>query len=310
MGGFQSKLWPGPTCTPPAFITSEAASTAETLHTIMSTRATYSSGFPWGFLRCNENPLPSFTPLGVGASGLVVVHICGAVAAGVRVRAVSQIALGEENAATSASAIATVARQTNTGARWRALGFGRVCDARAAGEAVVQLLLALGSLSVMEQLAARMRSRAVASLARVVRVPNFLSKDDIALVRRLERAHHERLGPPPPARRGWHSTYLSAGGLLRAAAPELHRRLGELRYQVDLSPFLTAGAPGPQPPSEPQPPSGARKGAPGAVASVALVHRGRVLLTRETRGGKTRLNLPGGKVEAGETLGATVAREG
>ena len=162
----------------------------------------------------------------------------------------------------------------------------------------------LVTLSVMEQLSARMRSRAVASLARVVRVPNFLSKDDIALVRRLERAHHERLGPPAPARRGWHSTYLSAGGLLRAAAPELHRRLAELRYQVDLSPFLTAGAPGPQPPS------GARKGVPGAVASVALVHRGRVLLTRETRGGKTRLNLPGGKVEAGETLGAAVAREG
>ena len=106
------------------------------------------------------------------------------------------------------------------------------------------------------ELSARLRSRAVASLARVVRVPNFLSKDDIALVRRLERAHHERLGPPPPARRGWHSTYLSAGGLLRAAAPELHRRLGELRYQVDLSPFLSAGAPEPQPSTEPLPSSG------------------------------------------------------
>ena len=47
----------------------------------------------------------------------------------------------------------------------------------------------------------------------------------------------------------------------------------------------------------------------GAVASVALVHKGRVLLTRETRNGKSLLNLPGGKAEAGETLGQTAARE-
>jgi 8-oxo-dGTP pyrophosphatase MutT (NUDIX family) len=47
----------------------------------------------------------------------------------------------------------------------------------------------------------------------------------------------------------------------------------------------------------------------GGTASVALVHKGRVLLTRETRKGKTLFNLPGGKGEAGETLGATAARE-
>ena len=47
----------------------------------------------------------------------------------------------------------------------------------------------------------------------------------------------------------------------------------------------------------------------GGTASVALVHKGRVLLTRETRGGKTLLNLPGGKGEAGESLGGTAARE-
>ena len=47
----------------------------------------------------------------------------------------------------------------------------------------------------------------------------------------------------------------------------------------------------------------------GGTASVALVHKGRVLLTRETRKGETKLNLPGGKAEAGETLGATAARE-
>ena len=34
-----------------------------------------------------------------------------------------------------------------------------------------------------------------------------------------------------------------------------------------------------------------------------------MLLTRETRSGKTMLNLPGGKAEAGETLGQTAARE-
>ena len=47
----------------------------------------------------------------------------------------------------------------------------------------------------------------------------------------------------------------------------------------------------------------------GVVASVALVHKGHVLLTREKRNSKTLLNLPGGKGEAGETLGATAARE-
>ena len=45
------------------------------------------------------------------------------------------------------------------------------------------------------------------------------------------------------------------------------------------------------------------------TASVALIHKGRVLLTRETRNGKSLLNLPGGKGEAGETLGQTAARE-
>ena len=57
--------------------------------------------------------LPSFAPLGAGASGFSVAHICGAVAAGVRVRAGSHVALGEENAHTataSANAISTVAR--------------------------------------------------------------------------------------------------------------------------------------------------------------------------------------------------------
>ena len=54
---------------------------------------------------------------------------------------------------------------------------------------------------------------------------------------------------------------------------------------------------------------GSTTAAAGAVASVALMHKGRVLLTRETRNGKSLLNLPGGKAEAGETLGQTAARE-
>ena len=48
------------------------------------------------------------------------------------------------------------------------------------------------------------------------------------------------------------------------------------------------------------------------TASVALVCRAEddcVLLTRETRSGVTKLNLPGGKGEAGETLGQAAARE-
>jgi len=47
----------------------------------------------------------------------------------------------------------------------------------------------------------------------------------------------------------------------------------------------------------------------GDIASIALLHKGRVLLTCETRGGKTLLNLPGGKGKPGESLGVTAARE-
>eukprot|EP00964_Phaeocystis_antarctica_P122732 scaffold86390_cov53-Phaeocystis_antarctica.AAC.2 len=59
----------------------------------------------------------------VGASGFSGAHICGTVAAGMRVRAVSDTALGEENAhtaAASANAIATATRgQTKERARGR-----------------------------------------------------------------------------------------------------------------------------------------------------------------------------------------------
>ena len=86
-------------------------------------------------------------------------------------------------------------------------------------------------------LADALLQRQVASLARVVRIPRFFSPADIEQVGRVERAHHERLGRPREARPGWHTTYLSAGGLFRATVPELHRRLSELRHRVDVSRF-------------------------------------------------------------------------
>ena len=92
-------------------------------------------------------------------------------------------------------------------------------------------------------LAEQLLQRSVASLAKVVHVPKFFSPADIALVHRLRDLHHKRLGVPPPARTGWDTTYLSAGGLFSAAAPELHRRLGDLRHEVDLSPFEWADGP-------------------------------------------------------------------
>ena len=67
-----------------------------------------------------------------------------------------------------------------------------------------------------------------------------------------------------------------------------------------------------QPPAKkPRPPNSTGGGAGGTVASVALLRAedDHVLLTRATRGGKTLLNLPGGKGEAGETLGQAAARE-
>ena len=44
-------------------------------------------------------------------------------------------------------------------------------------------------------------------------------------------------------------------------------------------------------------------------ASVIPVFNGRVLVTKEVRGGTQRYGLFGGKAEAGETLAATAARE-
>ena len=79
------------------------------------------------------------------------------------------------------------------------------------------------------------------------------------------------------------------------------------RQQANGKQRASAGVAGGPPAKKPR--HGSTTPAAGAVASVALVHKGRVLLTRETRNGKSMLNLPGGKGEAGETLGQTAARE-
>ena len=109
-----------------------AASAAEKLHTITSTRATCSLGCVWSLLRCKEKALPSFALLGVGASGFAVVHICGAVAAGMPVRAVRHVALGAENADTAtASANAIAHRRAGRARHERARGRSVICGRRA-----------------------------------------------------------------------------------------------------------------------------------------------------------------------------------
>eukprot|EP00964_Phaeocystis_antarctica_P159900 scaffold131130_cov60-Phaeocystis_antarctica.AAC.1 len=84
---------------------------------------------------CKEKALPSFALLGVGASGFSVVHICGAVAAGVRVRAVSHNALGEENAQTAAASANAIAHRRAARAR-SALAGARLFGTRSAGAQV------------------------------------------------------------------------------------------------------------------------------------------------------------------------------
>ena len=86
-------------------------------------------------------------------------------------------------------------------------------------------------------LAQLLLSRPVASRARVVRVPGFFSEADIAAVLAVRDRHHQLYGAPQLARRGWATTYLSAGGLFRAHAPELVARLSALPRRVDLTPF-------------------------------------------------------------------------
>ena len=81
-------------------------------------------------------------------------------------------------------------------------------------------------------LAQLLLSRPVASRARVVRVPGFFSEADIAAVLAVRDRHHQLYGAPQLARRGWATTYLSAGGLFRAHAPELVARLSALPRRV------------------------------------------------------------------------------
>mmetsp|Transcript_38686 Transcript_38686/g.93150 ORF Transcript_38686/g.93150 Transcript_38686/m.93150 type:complete len:344 (-) Transcript_38686:24-1055(-) len=87
-----------------------------------------------------------------------------------------------------------------------------------------------------KSLAHLLLQRKTASQSSIVRLPNFFSAAEIAQVFDARDEHHRRLlGPPPMARQGWRTTYLSAGGLFRAKYPELHARLRSLRHEVDLS---------------------------------------------------------------------------
>ena len=96
---------------------------------------------------------------------------------------------------------------------------------------------------------------------------------------------------------------------------EIDRRRKERKERAEQATKVTGGRgkarrdnAGPLPPAKQQ--KAATAAFKGHVASVAIVRSdGHVLLTRETRGGKTLLNLPGGKGEAGETHGKTAARE-
>ena len=88
-------------------------------------------------------------------------------------------------------------------------------------------------------LAQLLLSRPIASRARVVRIPKFFSEVDIAAVLAMRDRHHAAYGTPPLARRGWATTYLSAGGLFRAHAPELLERLSTLPRRLDLTPFAS-----------------------------------------------------------------------
>ena len=45
------------------------------------------------------------------------------------------------------------------------------------------------------------------------------------------------------------------------------------------------------------------------AASVAIIHKDHMLLIREKRGRASKLSLPGGKAQPGETYGMTAARE-
>lgn len=96
-----------------------------------------------------------------------------------------------------------------------------------------------------QALAQLLLQRNVASRATVVLIPSFFSDEDIARVFDIRDEHHRRLGPPRLARRGWQTTYVSAGGLFRARSPDLHARLRSLRHRIDLSPFISNDAAAP-----------------------------------------------------------------
>ena len=88
---------------------------------------------------------------------------------------------------------------------------------------------------------ARCVDRAVAQRCSVLRIPRFLSDDDIRTVLSLRDRHRALHGPAEDARPGWTTTYVSAGGLFRTHAPALLERLCELPTLVDPSLFSDDG---------------------------------------------------------------------
>lgn len=84
--------------------------------------------------------------------------------------------------------------------------------------------------------------RSVAQLAPVVRIPSFFSCSDVATTLSLAAKYQEEFGSPPPARRGWSTSYLNAGGLLRSTESDLHEKLSTLPRHLDVSMFKEHGS--------------------------------------------------------------------
>ena len=79
----------------------------------------------------------------------------------------------------------------------------------------------------------RSSDSALAQRCAVTRVPNFFSRTDVLAVFALRERHRSLLGQSRDARRGWHTTYISADGLFREHEPELLARCSRLTQLVD-----------------------------------------------------------------------------
>lgn len=75
----------------------------------------------------------------------------------------------------------------------------------------------------------------------MVRIPNFLSAEDIEKVFSVQEAYRDAFTEPPPKKTSWVTTYLSTAaeepaaprGLFRATEPELFDKICALRLLVD-----------------------------------------------------------------------------